>query len=498
MEFPLNKDQQKAFNAIEGTLDNYLIHGKPGVGKSVLIRALTEDGNKSYTLAAPTGLAALNIGGRTLHSIFRLPTSNGIMPEDYNVFPNDDRVLNFIRYQIKHLIIDEISMVRADMFDYVDRLMRYAKQQPDKPFGGAQVIIIGDFYQLPPVVTREEVVPLRMAGFSSPFVFSSKVFQSCFKTLFLDEVLRQKGDPDFIDLLNSARTGEVHPQQLKTINKQVGLPDDIRIKLAGTNKQADEINWSELRAIQAEEKKYQSSKFGEWPALPAEELLTLKVGAQVMVKMNGADRPPSLRGEFVSGVVNGTLGKVVKFLEKLPRSKTNYSVGDLVEDMLDGIEIETTGGIEAVVIEKDNGEQATIYRKRWERKVKEKIGDKWEEKVVASYEQIPLALAWAISIHKSQGQSFDKVHIDATKIFAPGQLYVALSRGRSLAGISLQVPVTTSKIWANRDVLQFFDTLENDYVYTVMDVDQGNNVSIIEQTTVPPAGVKKRKRKITK
>lgn len=448
MEFQLTKDQQKCFNAIEGSDANVLVHGKPGVGKSVLIRALVDEeggSRKTYALAAPTGLAALNIGGRTLHSIFRLPVSEGIIDPSFNKFPNDDRVIWAIR-NIKALIIDEVSMVRADSFDYIDRLMRYAKGN-SLPFGGVQLIAIGDFYQLPPVVTRDEVPQLRNAGFSSPFIFSSKVFQGNFNTLILDEVLRQKGDLTFIKLLNSARTGEVTAAQMATLNKHVGLPDDIRIKLAGTNKQAEFINDSELAKINSPAIQFEAQKFGEWPADPVSQLLTLKVGAQVMVKMNGADRPNGVRGEFKSRVVNGTLGKVVEIIDKPAKH-------------IRGLEEAEVDAIQKVVIQTDSGELIPIYRKRWERKIKEPNGNDWEERVIASYEQIPLALAWAISIHKSQGQSFDKVHIDAEKIFAPGQLYVALSRCRSLAGLSLQSKVTTNKFWANRDVIRFFNEVE--------------------------------------
>jgi ATP-dependent DNA helicase PIF1 len=448
VEFQLTKNQQKCFDTIESSDACTLVHGKPGVGKSVLIRALVENGRKTYTLAAPTGLAALNIGGRTLHSIFRLPVSEGIIAPDFNRFPNDDRVIAHIKYSIKHLIIDEVSMVRADAFDYIDRLMRYAKGN-DQPFGGAQLIVIGDFYQLPPVVTRDEVPQLRDAGFSSPFIFSSKVFQGNFNTLILDEVLRQKGDPTFIKLLNSARTGDVTTKDMENLNKSVGQPEDIRIKLAGTNKQADEINLRELNSIDSPLVQFEANKFGEWPADPVSQLLTLKVGAQVMVKMNGADRPEGLRGEFKSRVVNGTLGVITEIKDRPTRSTE--------EEIIAG---NTRENQQCVIIKLDNGETVPIYRKRWERKIKEKIGSEWEERVIASYEQIPLALAWAISIHKSQGQSFDKVHIDAEKIFAPGQLYVGLSRCRSLAGLSLQSKVTTNKFWANRDVIRFFNEVE--------------------------------------
>jgi ATP-dependent DNA helicase PIF1 len=428
-EIKLNHEQKYVFDQAENTNYNLLVCGRPGTGKSVTIRYLVEHGKKGYYLAAPTGLAALNIGGRTLHSIFRLPTSGGILDHSFNNFPIDTRTIWNIR-NINALIIDEISMVRADYFDYIDRLMQHCKGNT-LPFGGAQIIAIGDFYQLPPVVVGHEKVQMKQAGFESEFIFSSKVFPGNFRIVELEEVMRQKGDPEFIDLLNSTRDGSVHPNQLKPLNKQVGHPDDIRISLTSTNKEAEQVNLAELKKINKEEKVFISTKFGEWPALPAEERLTLKLGAQVMVKMNGADRPNGLKGEFLSKVVNGTLGKVVSFGDK--------------ED--------------SVTIEKDNGEVVTIYRKRWERKIKEKNGDKWDERIVASYEQIPLALAWAISIHKSQGMSFDKLHIDMSRVFAPGQAYVALSRARTMLGVSLEVPVTTKKFWANKDVINFFESI---------------------------------------
>lgn len=428
MEYQLTRNQQAIFDAVEGSQDNFLIQGKPGVGKSVLIRALVEAGNKTYTLAAPTGLAALNIGGRTLHSLFRLPVSQGVIHPDNNNFTVDDRTIANARFNIKHLIIDEVSMVRADTFDFIDRFLRQARGY-DKPFGGIQVIIVGDFFQLPPVVVGAENLEMESI-YGSPFVFSSKVFQDNFKVMELSEVLRQKGDNKFIDILDRARTGEVSPKDVANLNKRVKGVEDFVIRLAGTNKQADEINQAFLRKINSDAVHFQGGKYGEWPALPAEENLFLKVGAQVMVKMNAADRPPELKGEFDSKVVNGTIGKV----HAIEQSR--------------------------VIIETERGEQVPIYRKRWERKIKERIGDKWEERVVASFEQIPLALAWAISIHKSQGQSFDKVHVDASKIFAPGQLYVALSRCRSLDGLSLETPVTARKFWANKDVLKFFHAYE--------------------------------------
>lgn len=427
------KDQARIISAIiKRATINFLVGGKPGVGKSVLIKALEEallNLGRSYALAAPTGLAALNIGGRTLHSIFRLPVSDGVLEPDFNNFNMDDRIVNNIRYNIKHLIIDEISMVRADVFDFMDRMMRSVKQV-DKPFGGVQIIAVGDFYQLPPVVFGAEKKRMQELGYASPFIFDSRVFQTGFETLTLTEVLRQKGDTKFLDLLDRARTGDLNYKDAALLNKCVGQPKDIRISLTGTNKQSDEINGGHLRAIPGDHVRYEGAKFGEWPALPAQEVLDLKVGAQVMCKQNGADRPPHLEGPFISTIVNGTLGRVVAMEP------------------------------DKVVIELRSGEQTSIYKRRWERSRKVREGDKWVEEVIASYEQMPLALAWAISIHKSQGQSFDAVHIDAAKIFAPGQMYVALSRVRSLKGLSLEADINIRKFYADPHVTRFFESVE--------------------------------------
>lgn len=441
----LTANQMEVFNAIEQTSHNFLISGEPGVGKSVLIRYLVENGQKYYVLGAPTGLAALNIGGRTLHSIFRIPVSQGILHPTYNQFTLDDKTLNYIKYGIKHLIIDEVSMVRADAFDYIDRLMRMVKGV-DRPFGGIQIIIVGDFFQLPPVVVREEVTQMKDAGYASPFVFSSHVFQNNFKVKFLSEVIRQKGDPEFLDILAAARYGHVNAKHVKRMNDQVGVSDGLRISLTGTNALAEQINKGRLRGIQGDSVKFTAQKYGEWPALPVDEFLELKIGAQVMVKMNRADRPPRYKGEFTSRVVNGSIGIVTDIYDgAVIERKENESPDDVV------------AGVPYVKIKLESGEEVKIWLKRWERKIKEKVGDEWDERIVASYEQIPLTLAWAISIHKSQGQTFDKVHIDATKIFAPGQLYVAFSRCRTLAGISLQDRVDSRKFFANRSVLNFFD-----------------------------------------
>lgn len=452
----LTKDQRRLFDLVEQTNDNIFIGGKPGVGKTVLIRALTDFGAKTYYVGAPTGLAATNGGGRTIHSLFKIPVSDGILDPTFNRFTTDDRTVNHIRFNLRTLIIDEISMVRCDVLDYIDRLCRRVKNN-DRPFGGIQVIAVGDFFQLPPVTKDRDLTELRNAGWASPFAFDAKVWQS-FKAVELTEVLRQKGDPMFINLLHNARIGKeaITNKQLVALNDQVNpAPDDIRIRLTGTNNQAEERNQSELAKLPEPTVTFRAETFGVWPmsggrpVYPCEEMLSLKIGAQVMVKRNAADRPPKHKGEFESKVVNGTLGIVREIFD-----------GNVYHAHSEGFEPKEQTPY--IIIELRDGTTATIYRRRWERKVKEKVGDEWEERVVASFEQMPLALAWAISMHKSQGQSFDAVHIDASKIFAPGQLYVALSRCRTLEGVSLQARVSKEKFWANPSVLRYFETLQHE------------------------------------
>lgn len=430
--FKLTKDQAKKFKTIETTDSNYLVMGKPGVGKSVLIRSLISDGTKPYSIAAPTGLAALNVDGRTLHSMFRLPVSEGIVERDYTQYPDDERTVNALQYGLKALIIDEISMVRADMLDYIDRLLQFVKGN-NKPFGGIQVIAVGDFFQLPPIVKGPEKVQLQRAGYPSPFAFSADVFKS-FKILELTEVLRQVGDPTFIKILDGARMGSVSPLELNLLNERVHAAPELAIQLTATNKLADLMNQSSLERLPDPSIRFTAIKTGEWVADPCDANLVLKVGAHVMVKKNGADRDPKKivkpgDEKFESKVVNGTLGIVTKIQE-------------------DKVQLD---------------DKHWIYRQQFDRKIKRRNPDtnKWEEVVVATFNQMPLSLAWAVSMHKSQGQSFDKVIVDPSAVFAPGQLYVALSRCRSLAGLTLTRKVTASQFMTDRSVLNFYRSTQN-------------------------------------
>lgn len=439
---PLTKTQQAIFDFVEDTDKNVFITGRPGTGKSVLTNALRQLGRKDYRVAAPTGLAALNVNGKTLHSMFGLPVSDGIIAPDYNKFSQIDNVVKFVRYQLRWLIVDEISMVRVDQFEFIDRFCRLVRND-SRPFGGIQVIAVGDFYQLPPVAKPDDVKALKAAGWESPFVFSSRLFDS-FETRELTEVLRQKGDRKFVDILARMRVGDLAPKDLAAINAQVEPNfDDVRIRLVSTNAEAFSTNSKELAKLPGNTVTFSATQTGVWPVkdnFPAETELTLKIGAQVMVKLNKADIPQGERGD--SDVVNGDLGVVEAIFEEM-----------------DGEEFVKEAYV-AVRLRKNNN-VVKIWRRRWEYKVKEKVGSDWTERVVASFEQIPLSLAWAISMHKSQGQSFEAVHINCEKIFAPGQAYVAFSRCRTLEGITLESRVNASKFFANKEVVKFFKALQD-------------------------------------
>lgn len=492
MEFQLTKTQQTFLDLIEGTKDNYFLNGPPGTGKSVITRTLNGEGRKkNWIVAAPTGLAALNANGKTLHKTFKLPVSDGIIHPTFNIFPTDHKVIGFIKYNMKHLLIDEISMVRADTLDFIDRELREIKGK-DLPFGGIQVVVVGDFFQLPPVVKTGDGKALREAGWESPYAFSAKVFET-FKVLTLTEILRQKGDRKFIDILGRARLGEVTAKDMVILNDQVDPdPDDIRVQLCAWNSQADLVNQSKLKAIKKKEERFESEATGDWPDYPCDPILKLKVGAQIIVKKNNADRPPDCEGDFQSDIVNGTLGIVIAINGKreylgspkpyrckecegtgevdddgpkaCPRCGGNGWIDDNYGNLLsDEIAEDWNKHRENwhVTIEDRQGKRYNIYWSRWERKIKQDMGNgAWEEIVVASFEQIPLALSWAISMHKSQGQTFDVVHIDASKVFASGQLYVAISRCRTLEGITLQNRINKDRFKTDPSVLAFYEKVQ--------------------------------------
>lgn len=433
--YPLVKMQQTIFDYIEGCTNNVMILGKPGVGKSVLINALVENGQKDYDVAAPTGLAAINVGGKTLHSLFKIPVfENGSIPHN---MPLPDRKEFIHLSRVRHLIIDEISMCRADMLDHINRVLQYFHNN-QKPFGGIQVILVGDFCQLAPVCKADVRAEMKADGYLSEFAFDAKCFyREDFKIFVLEEVLRQKDDLYFMEILNAARFGTLTAPMLDDLNDLVGLPQPESIMLCATNAQADTVNSNQLRRCPIPGTLYEAAVAGDYPQnlRPLPDVIEMREGAQVMVKLNKADRDPDSEERVQPTVlVNGTLGRVIECSRETAR------------------------------IEVYDGPSATVYRQTFERtrKVQEDNGEggkTWRKQVIASFNQLPLAPAWAISMHKSQGQSFDKVNIDPSKTFAPGQLYVALSRARTMQGMTLISPVELRMFKVNTHVKMFYESL---------------------------------------
>jgi hypothetical protein len=396
-----SSDISNVMEEVEGTNKLLLVLGRAGTGKSTLLRQLCNDTKKNYAIVAPTGIAAVNVGGQTIHSFFGFKM--GVIYEEAR--RNGEKSINELYKKLELLVIDEISMVRADLLDCVDIFLRKARRV-DAPFGGVQVVMFGDLYQLEPIVTKEEK-DILFSNYISPFFFSSFVFnemlnypRQIIEYIELDKVFRQK-DKDFIDLLDKIRKKEVEEYDLYQINKQyqdfVSETNDEYIYLTTRNDSADRINSVNLALIPEEEHVFTGILEGKFPdkAVPSPLEVKLKVGARVMLVNNDADRR----------WINGTLGVVSK------------------------IDPNT------VFVKLDNGIEHAVTPHTWSyhKYHYDKQNQKITKELIGSYTQFPIKLAWAITIHKSQGQTFDKAIIWLEgRAFARGQVYVALSRCRTL------------------------------------------------------------------
>jgi len=415
----LTNEFRNVLEKINNTKKNYFITGKAGTGKSTLLQYLSYTTKKKCVLLAPTGRAAINIEGQTLHSFFRL---------DWGVIQADDYKENFIneaRY-IDLIIIDEISMVRADILDSIDQSLQYTMNK-SRPFGGIQMIFFGDPYQLPPVVPdNEEVRRYFSEYYKTPYFFDSIAYnQSNFKVIGLQKVFRQE-DAAFINALNSIRTDSYTDNDLSFINERVMDNDKrsgLKMVLTPYRAKAAFINNSELEAIDSKERVFHASIEGKIKSsnVPAQEILKLKKGAQVMfVKNNGQDW------------VNGDLGTVAGF------ENDN-------------------------VVVKKNGNNYTVEKETWKDyyyQIDPKT-NKISKRVMGRFTQIPLILAWAITIHKGQGATLSGVHIDFDRgAFAYGQTYVAISRTRKITDMTLERPILFSDIRVDSRVNDYFNSIE--------------------------------------
>ncbi len=413
---------------INNTSQNVFLTGKAGTGKTTLLKRITQNTHKSVIVAAPTGIAAINAGGVTLHSLFQLPfgafvpDNNGLAGINLQSQINTPRTLlsSFQMHKTKRnmlkklelLIIDEVSMLRADLLDAIDLILRSVRGKRDVPFGGVQVLFIGDLLQLPPVIKEEE---WRVVGkyYSSAFFFNAQILrQSPPLYVELEKIYRQS-DETFIKLLNNLRNNIITSDDKGLLNKYYKsnyqqTTNDGVILLTTHNKIADEKNRRALESISERSFFYKAEIEGDFNeySYPADKELELKVGAQVMFTKN------DYSGE--QRYFNGKIGVVSKLLQ-------------------DEIEVTFSDGSEPALAE--------LYT--WENKKYSvnKETNEIEENITGTFKQYPLKLAWAITVHKSQGLTFDKAVIDVQNAFAPGQIYVALSRLRSLDGLILSSPI---------------------------------------------------------
>jgi ATP-dependent exoDNAse (exonuclease V) alpha subunit len=432
MTFQLTPEQARVMDIIEGTREHVFVTGRAGTGKSTLLQEFVERTSKSLVIAAPTGVAALTVGGQTIHSLFRLPI--GLVTDHTKFYPLSDDARVLLR-KIDTVVIDEISMVRCDLLDGLDRRLRATRGRKNEPFGGVQVVMFGDPYQLPPVLKEGAEKHYLMDNYPSPWFFDSKVWQEVTpRVVELTDVKRQD-EAGFRDILDRMRNGAMTSTDgavLNDIGARRPIPEGT-VTLSTTNASANGINAKALRDLPGKTVTAAAIIEGDFGGqLPAEEELELKPGARVMFLRNDS----ATEG---SRWVNGTVGTVVKIDAAVH-----------------------------VALDSDPRNTVEVQPVQWEKiqYTYDPDTNRVEEDIMATFAQFPLRLAWAVTIHKSQGQTLDSAVLDFGRgAFANGQAYVAFSRIRTLDGVFLSRTLQPTDIQVDRRVVEFMRTAkDNDFL----------------------------------
>ena len=434
-----NPEFQDALNLIQYTRQSVFLTGKAGTGKSTFLKYVCANVKKKHVVLAPTGIAAINAGGSTLHSFFKLPF-HPLLPDDPNFSLKGGKLHSFLKYSSDHrkliqeielVIIDEISMVRADIIDFIDKVLRVYSQNMREPFGGKQILLVGDVYQLEPVVKSDEREILNRF-YSTPYFFSARVFNEIeLVSIELTKVYRQT-DKVFVNVLDHIRTNTAGAFDLQLLNTRYNTEieeseSDMYITLATRRDTVNFINEKKLAELPGESAILKGEIKGEFPenSLPTLMELELKPGAQIIFIKNDPDKR----------WVNGTIGTV------------------------SGIDEENT-----LYVITEDGQEFDVKKERWAN-IRYRYNEqekKIEEEELGVFIQYPIRLAWAITIHKSQGLTFSRVVIDFTGgVFAGGQTYVALSRCTSLDGIQLKKPISRGDIFVRPEIVNFAQRFNN-------------------------------------
>ena len=421
-DIKLGTDQKAVFELIENKSESVFVTGGAGTGKSLLLKYFVNNTTKRCIVVAPTGVAALNAGGQTIHSLFKLSFE---IQEMKDIYVGTE--LKYLLNNIDTLIIDEVSMVCVDIMEIINKKLQIAREN-NEPFGGVQLVLFGDLFQLPPVISDKDGYRYLDDTYGSVFFFSAPSIKKMqLKVIELKENFRQN-DKSFVSILNCIRKGDRISSSLIELNKRTceKLPSEETIILSGRNETVTKINHDRLLKIDSEEFIYEASVVGDFKesAFPTEKFLKLKVGAQVMMMKN--DTTGKKRW------VNGTIGTIEALSENL-------------------IEVKINGVIHAV--DKAMWEN---HQYHYDADIKELSKD-----VIGVYKQFPLRLAWAITIHKSQGQTFSSVIIDLRQgAFSSGQTYVALSRCRTLEKTYLLSPIKYSDILVSNKIIEYMKNID--------------------------------------